>query len=435
MSCSKAKALATPTTSSVPPRRTFYRRPLPDSCTALSSPQGQERFASAMANKGVKSFFVLMEQYTTQPEPAFCGMTTLVMVLNALAVDPRKPWKGPWRWYEETMLNCCLDLEEVKQTGITIQDFRCLAICQGLFVDTVYAAAAPQDGDDKNTSTTSSSVEDFRRAVQQACVGSTTPDELLVVSYSRKVLGQTGSGHFSPIAAYDAASDSVLVMDTARFKYGPHWVSVPLLWDAMKPVDPTTNRSRGYLVLRDFDQQHQTQEAAPILQPSLLFRSQRKQNPVRRQYKEFLAANATKEEVTLDQVIAFWTQDSSKPAFVWQMMEPQFTPLESDDATEQIKALISNVRACIRQLMDQVPHGAFPSACCKCRINYSRSLDMTPQEAIFIVYLASLSEERRREVVGLLPKENNENDDDARTQLLVEADLLRHAIDMSDDNQ
>lgn len=50
-----------------------------------------------------------------------------------------------------------------------------------------------------------------------------TPDcsktrSYLVVSYSRKELLQTGDGHFSPIGAYDVASDMVLVLDTARFK-------------------------------------------------------------------------------------------------------------------------------------------------------------------------------------------------------------------------
>jgi glutathione gamma-glutamylcysteinyltransferase len=51
----------------------------------------------------------------TQPEPAYCGLTTLVIILNALAVDPRRLWKGPWRWYEEKMLNCCVDLEQVRE--------------------------------------------------------------------------------------------------------------------------------------------------------------------------------------------------------------------------------------------------------------------------------------------------------------------------------
>jgi hypothetical protein len=92
---------------------TFHRRTLPKSCIALSSPEGKKLFAFAHAHGGLKSFFELMEHFLTQSEPAYCGISTLVMTLNALAVDPRVTWKGPWRWYEESMLNCCIDLELV----------------------------------------------------------------------------------------------------------------------------------------------------------------------------------------------------------------------------------------------------------------------------------------------------------------------------------
>ena len=102
------------------PKNTFYRRSLPDTCVAFSSQMGRKYFESAMRNRGLKSYFHLMEQYTTQSEPAFCGISTLVIALNALAVDPRQIWKGSWRWYEESMLNCCIDLEQAKETGITM---------------------------------------------------------------------------------------------------------------------------------------------------------------------------------------------------------------------------------------------------------------------------------------------------------------------------
>ena len=102
------------------PKNTFYRRSLPDTCVAFSSKLGRKYFESAMRHRGLKSYFHLMEQYTTQSEPAFCGISTLVIALNALAVDPRQIWKGSWRWYEESMLNCCIDLEQAKETGITM---------------------------------------------------------------------------------------------------------------------------------------------------------------------------------------------------------------------------------------------------------------------------------------------------------------------------
>ena len=113
-------AVTIPPTAAVPPRTTFYRRSLPDTCVAFSSAPGRRYFGSAMETRGLKSYFHLMEQYTTQSEPAFCGISTLVISLNALAVDPRQIWKGSWRWYEESMLNCCIDLEQAKETGITM---------------------------------------------------------------------------------------------------------------------------------------------------------------------------------------------------------------------------------------------------------------------------------------------------------------------------
>jgi hypothetical protein len=68
----------------------------------------------------MSGFFKLIEQYSTQDEPAFCGLSSLTMVLNALAIDPRRPWKGAWRWFHEAMLDCCLPLDYVQREGIVL---------------------------------------------------------------------------------------------------------------------------------------------------------------------------------------------------------------------------------------------------------------------------------------------------------------------------
>jgi hypothetical protein len=67
-----------------------------------------------------------------------------VMVLNALEVDPGRIWKGPWRWYTESMLDCCLPLHIIKQSGINLQQFVCLAECNRL--DTRLVRADVDDG-------------------------------------------------------------------------------------------------------------------------------------------------------------------------------------------------------------------------------------------------------------------------------------------------
>lgn len=63
-------------------------------------------------------------------------------------------------------------------------------------------------------------------------------------------MGQTGSGHFSPIGEFHAARDLVLILDVARFKYPPHWVPTDLLFNAMQPVDPASGKPRGWMTLR-----------------------------------------------------------------------------------------------------------------------------------------------------------------------------------------
>jgi len=69
----------------------FYRRPLPSlngAVVAFSSDVGRERFRSALCGGWMGCFFPLIEQFRTQDEPAYCGVSTLTMILNALQVDP-----------------------------------------------------------------------------------------------------------------------------------------------------------------------------------------------------------------------------------------------------------------------------------------------------------------------------------------------------------
>src|SRR5690606_30953135 len=76
---------------------TLYRRPLPGDAIAFASPEGQRLFGEALAAGGLGGYFALAEQYQTQSDPAFCGLGSLVVALNALAIDPGRLWKGPWR--------------------------------------------------------------------------------------------------------------------------------------------------------------------------------------------------------------------------------------------------------------------------------------------------------------------------------------------------
>jgi len=124
-------------------------------------------------------------------------------------------------------------LEEVKLNGVTLDEFKALAECKGLSAEAFRYEQT--------------NLEQFRAAVYSATSHS---DHILVVSYARSKLGQTGDGHFAPIAGYHPQSDSVLLLDVARFKYPPHWVPLTMLFEAMEPFDSVTNKSRGYISLK-----------------------------------------------------------------------------------------------------------------------------------------------------------------------------------------
>lgn len=212
---------------------TLYRRPLPDDTIAFSSVEGRAVFAEALAGGTMGGYFALAEQFHTQADPAFCGLGSLVVALNALAIDPGRLWKGPWRWFSEELLDCCVTLDQVRAAGIDLDTLACLARCNR--ADAV--VVRPDDHDD----------DALRGAVLEATAG---PGTVLIASYDRQALGQTGSGHFSPIAGYHRGRDLVLVLDVARFKYPPHWVSLPRLARAMRTTDAATGRRRGWARLR-----------------------------------------------------------------------------------------------------------------------------------------------------------------------------------------
>lgn len=159
----------------------------------------------------MEGFFKLISYYQTQSEINYCGIASLAMVFNALAIDPGRTWKGtgPWRWFDDTMLDSCEPLSKIKDEGISFAKVAYSAYCNGANVEAFR--------------TNESSIDDFRR--------------------------QNGNGHYSPIGGYHAGRDMVLILDVARFKYPPHWMPLTLLWEAMDTIDESTGQHRGFMVI------------------------------------------------------------------------------------------------------------------------------------------------------------------------------------------
>jgi glutathione gamma-glutamylcysteinyltransferase len=223
----------------------FHQRRLPQSQIPFASKKGRRLFREAVGAGDAENFYYLAEQFRTQDEPTFCGLSTLAMVLNSLTVDSRRTWKGARRWLDEHSLGCCSETSsnKVREEGLTFDMFKCLASCNGA---DVIAHRAPTPRADSRALEDFTSL--FRNMVKTTC--RSVDRQFIVISYSRESLGQSGAGHFSPIGGYHEASDSVLIMDVARFKYPPHWVPLRDIVVAMTQIDPVSELPRGVLEMR-----------------------------------------------------------------------------------------------------------------------------------------------------------------------------------------
>ncbi|CAG8463673.1 9218_t:CDS:2 [Paraglomus brasilianum] len=215
----------------VKPKQYFQGRELPSFLISLTSKEGKELIKESLNQGYAEGFFDLSSCFSHQMEPAYCALSSLAIVLNALQVQGAPVWKGPWRWWYDELLNCCQDIEKVKQSGTTFSQFTCLAKCHC----EVHAKRADQV-----------TKEEFVNDLKYV---NSTPGVYMVISFSRATLSQTGDGHFSPIGAYLPEKNMALVLDTARFKYPSYFASVDLLYESMFPIDKVTQQPRGYFLL------------------------------------------------------------------------------------------------------------------------------------------------------------------------------------------
>lgn len=113
-----------------------------------------------------------------------------------------------------------------------MHEFNCLAKCNGASSTLKFAEKT--------------SIDEFRKDL---ALLNTQKNYFIAADFYRADLGQSGSGHFSPIGGYNPKKDLVLILDVARYKYAPYWVSVELFYKSMCKVDSEAGHSRGWCIL------------------------------------------------------------------------------------------------------------------------------------------------------------------------------------------
>jgi hypothetical protein len=208
--------------------------PVPPNLVALDSEAGEKMLFEAEASK---AYFPLSLQFVTQQNQAFCGVASLVMVLNALHMPaPVSGQLAPFSAFDQNnIFNAATEKvvprATIEEEGMTLDQLGALAQASGLKAEVHHAA--------------DSTVDDFRKRASERLK---TAGQYVLVNYLRSAIGQQKYGHISPLAAYDAESDRFLILDVSRYKYPPVWVKAAELFAAMNTPDPSNqDRSRGFV--------------------------------------------------------------------------------------------------------------------------------------------------------------------------------------------
>jgi len=210
--------------------------PLPDALINLNSDRGARLLIESEA---LDAYWPLSIQFVTQKNQAYCGVASIVMVLNALGIPaPTTPEFEPFRTFtQDNVLNERTEKirprEILAQKGMTLDQFGEVLGTYPVNADVRHAA--------------DSSLDEFRTLATEY-LGA--PDRYVIANYLRDALGQERGGHFSPLAAYDADTDRFLILDVSRYKYPPIWVEADDLFAAMNtPDSDNDDRTRGFVLV------------------------------------------------------------------------------------------------------------------------------------------------------------------------------------------
>ena len=197
--------------------------PLPSSLVDADSDVGERLFLESDARQ---AYFPLAANFLTQKYQSYCGVASIVMVLNALQLPaPAVPEFAPYRTFTQDNVldertDAVLPRHVLLNKGMTLDQLGGLLALQLLNVEVRHAGDATLD--------------EFRAKAREY-LGQ--KDHFVIINYLRMAIGQERGGHISPLAAYDAQTDRFLILDVARYKYPPVWVTASDLFKAMNTPD------------------------------------------------------------------------------------------------------------------------------------------------------------------------------------------------------
>lgn len=183
-------------------------------------------------------FWQLSPVFTVQETQTFCAIASAVTVLNALPVNkPVDPAFTPYAYFTQRNFFTPAVTQHISPQTVLVQGVTRDEMVQMLNLQGAKAHSIAGD-----------SLDEARlRELLQNALGD--DGQFVLANYFRANLGQVGGGHWSVLAAYDAPTDRVLILDVAKYKYLPVWVSVSTLRQAIATLDTTSQKTRGLVIV------------------------------------------------------------------------------------------------------------------------------------------------------------------------------------------
>lgn len=209
----------------------------PQALVAFDSDEGMARLTRSRSKS---DFAALANQFEAQTNPVFCGPTTAAIVLNA---QQRERPGAPRSTQESVIAKGRKPRAQVLGEPLTINGRST--------TDYGYQLRQLDELLQANGASTQLVIVDDSRAedeIRAALVDNLgRHGDYVVVNYRRDRVGQQGGGHISPLGAYDAESDSFLVLDVNPANAAWVWMPAKTLIKGMRSFDTVENR--GYILV------------------------------------------------------------------------------------------------------------------------------------------------------------------------------------------
>jgi len=183
-------------------------------------------------------YWQLIPTFAVQNTQSYCSVASAITVLNAMPIKkPVDPTFAPYAYFTQTNfftpeVTKVISAETVLAIGMTREEMAETLSRQGVTARSI----AGDTFDDRSL-----------RELLHKALGD--DGQFVLANYLRGSLGQVGGGHWSALAAYDAQSDSVLILDVAKYKYPPVWVGIGTLREAIATMDKTSGKPRGLVIV------------------------------------------------------------------------------------------------------------------------------------------------------------------------------------------